>query len=240
VKATETTERTSSAPDTIVETERLIGATLIVGIAAAIVAFTVLSWLTREMLAGETAWFDELVRSAVNEAASARLTGVMRFASEFGGPSRLMIVGGAVLVVFLAKRWYRGAVLLAVAFLGAWLLDLLLKHSFERARPVPFFDQPLPSSYSFPSGHALFAFVFFGSFAALLMQRVRGVGWRMVILAAATSLVGLIGLSRIYLGVHYPSDVVAGYLVALVWIVVVAVGDRLASQGVFTPKRRRG
>ena len=229
MKPEPTTERTTDAPDSIVETERLIGATLVVGIVAAIVAFLLLSWLAREMLQGETARFDALVRGSVNAAASPRRTSIMRFASEFGGPTRLMILGSVVLAGFLLKRWYRGAILLAVTFGGAALLDFLLKQLFGRTRPAPFFDHPVPSSYSFPSGHALFAFVFFGTFAVLLAQRVRNPAARTAIVAAAAVCVLMIGISRIYLGVHYPSDVVAGYLIALVWIVVVAVGDRLAS-----------
>lgn len=236
MSAVETTERTADAPDTIVETERLIGATLIVGIVAAVVAFVMLSWLAHEMLKGETARFDQAVRSAVNGAATPWLTSVMRFASEFGGPTRLMVLGGVVLAGFLLKRWYRGAVLVGVTFGGAALLDFLLKQLFGRTRPAPFFDHPLPASYSFPSGHALFAFVFFGTFAVLLAQRVRSPAARTAIISVAAGLVLLIGISRIYLGVHYPSDVVAGYLIALVWIVVMAVGDRLASRGRF----RRG
>jgi undecaprenyl-diphosphatase len=233
MKPGETTERTGDAPDTIVETERLIGATLIVGIVAAVIAFALLSWLAREMLEGETARFDRLVRSAVNQRSSPGRTAVMRFASDFGGPTRLMLLGSVVLVGFLVKRWYRGAILLGVTFGGAALLDILLKQLFGRARPVPLFDLRLPSSYSFPSGHALFAFVFFGTFTVLLVQRTRRPALRAAIIGAAACLVLLIGISRIYLGVHYPSDVVAGYLIALVWIVVVAVGDRLASRGRF-------
>ena len=238
MKRTETTERTTDATDTMVETERLIGATLVIGIVAAIIAFVLLSWLAREMLEGETARFDALVRGSVNAAASPRRTTIMRFASEFGGPTRLMIVGGAVLAGFLLKRWHRGAILLAVTFGGAALLDFLLKQLFGRTRPAPFFDHPAPSSYSFPSGHALFAFVYFGTFAALLVQRVRSPLARTAIVAGATVCVLMIGISRIYLGVHYPSDVVAGYLIALVWIVVVAVGDRLASARWFSRPRR--
>jgi undecaprenyl-diphosphatase len=145
----------------------------------------------------------------------------------------------ALLAVFAYKRWFRGIVLLFVTLGGAGLLDLILKLSFRRERPNPLFDYPLPGSYSFPSGHALFSFVFFGSAAVLLAARVRSHAFRILVFVVAGGLIGLIGISRIYLNVHHPSDVAAGYLVALVWIVAVAFGDRLASRGVFRRKNWR-
>lgn len=231
------TEETGDPPAPVAETERLIGTLLVVGLIAALLAFAVLSWLAREMLAGETADFDAWLRSAVNGMATPGRTEAMRFASKFGGPTGLGVIGGVVLLGFLVKRWYRGAILLLVTLLGAGLLDTLLKLAFQRARPSPFFGQALPPSYSFPSGHALFGFVFFGTMAALLVMRVRSLPLRAAIWAVAAAAILMIGLSRIYLGVHYPSDVLAGYLTAIVWVVVVAAGDRLASRGAF--RRRR-
>ena len=227
------TERTTDQPDTVVETEQLIGATLIVGVISAVIALVLFNWLAREMLRGATADFDGLIRNTLNGLASDGLTRVMRYASRFGGPTWLSVAGVAVVLGFLVKRWYRGVVLVVVTFGGAWLLDVILKHTFERTRPEPFFGVPLPGSYSFPSGHALFAFVFFGTFAVLLVQRLKGHPVRILIWTVAGLLVALIGISRVHLGVHYPSDVIAGYLSALVWVVVVGVVDRMASHGVF-------
>ena len=223
------------APD-VVEAERLIGLTLALGIVAALLALAIVTWLAEEMLAGQTASFDRLVSSAVHSIATPALTDVMWFASRFGGPSRLIIIAVIIFGIFAYRKWFRGVVLLLVTLGGAGVLDTLLKLSFRRQRPNPLFDYPLPESYSFPSGHALFSFVFFGSAAVLLAHRVRGHALRILVFAVAAALIGLIGLSRIYLNVHHPSDVVAGYLVALVWVVAVAFGDRLASRGVF---RRR-
>ena len=117
---------------------------------------------------------------------------------------------------------------------GATLLNLLLKQTFARTRPDPFFDYPLPVSHSFPSGHAFFAASFFGGLAVLVSGRVRSSALRLAVWIVALSLVLLIGLSRVYLGVHYPSDVFAGYAAAVVWVAGVALGDRVVSH------RRRG
>lgn len=227
------TETTEDAPPNVVEAERLIGLTLAIGIVAALIALALVSWLAQEMLEGETAAFDRAVSSAVHSVATPAVTDIMWFASRFGGPSRLGVIAVILLAVFAYKKWFRGVVLLLVTLGGVGLLDMILKLLFQRQRPEPLHDYPLPESYSFPSGHALFAFVFFASAAVLLAHRVRSHTLRVLVFLVAAAMIGLIGVSRIYLNVHHPSDVAAGYLVALVWFVAVAFGDRLASRGVF-------
>ena len=102
----------------------------------------------------------------------------------------------------------------------------VLKLSFHRQRPQPFFDTHLPASYSFPSGHALLSFCLWGAGAALFTADQKKRWVRIAILTIAVVLVVAIGFSRIYLGVHYPSDVLAGYLGALVWILGVGIAYR--------------
>jgi Membrane-associated phospholipid phosphatase len=85
------------------------------------------------------------------------------------------------------------------------------------ARPEPFFGTA-PETYSFPSGHALFSACFYGALAWLLGAALRNFGARAAIWAMSLALIAAIGLSRLYLGVHYPTDVIAGYLVAVFWI----------------------
>jgi len=103
----------------------------------------------------------------------------------------------------------------------------VLKVSFARARPIPFFDTLLPDSYSFPSGHALYAACFYGVLAWLVAARIRDRSLKILIWVLAVMIALLIGLSRIYLGVHYPSDVIAGYAAAIVWVLTVIWADLL-------------
>src|ERR1700682_753225 len=112
----------------------------------------------------------------------------------------------------------RPAILLVVAAAGAVALDELLKLVFHRPRPEAYFGYPLPSSYSFPSGHAVSSCCFYGVLAAIVTARMRSRAAKSAVWTAAALMAALIGLSRIYLGVHYPSDVVAGYAVAVVWV----------------------
>ena len=111
----------------------------------------------------------------------------------------------------------RHAVWLMIAVGGSVILDVSLKLSFHRARPVPFVGA-VPQTYSFPSGHALSSFCFYGVLAGLLCARIQSRAIRIFVWTSSAALVLAIGLSRIYLGVHYPTDVIAGYIAAAAWV----------------------
>jgi undecaprenyl-diphosphatase len=215
---------------------RLIGLELAIGILLALGAGMFFGWLGDEVLEGETQALDDLLRGWVNRHASPALTELMRAASTWGAPRVLGVIGAVVAAAFLAHGWRRGALLVTVTLVGAALLDGGLKLLFGRERPAAFFDYPSPTSYSFPSGHALFATAFFGGVAVLLWARMRSTALRAVVWCAAVVLILLVGFSRIYLGVHYPTDVAGGFAAGTVWVGAVALGDRLASHW----KRRRG
>jgi undecaprenyl-diphosphatase len=121
--------------------------------------------------------------------------------------------------VFLIRKRERFWLLaLTVAVPGGMLLNVALKHAFQRARPV--FEEPLLSlgTYSFPSGHAAGSTVFYGILAAYLICNLRLWRWRLLIAMSSVVLVSLVALSRMYLGVHYLSDVVAGIVESIGWL----------------------
>jgi undecaprenyl-diphosphatase len=147
----------------------------------------------------------------------------MRFVTILG--SSLVVSIAATLgftALWVAGR-RRSALSLAIIVIGGYLLMWVLKVSFHRERPTPFFDTQLPASYSFPSGHALLSLCLCAATAALLSAGQPKRWIRILIWTVAALLVLAIGYSRIYLGVHYPSDVLAGYLAALVWVLGVAI-----------------
>lgn len=123
----------------------------------------------------------------------------------------------AATVLWLKNR-RSGSILLAVTTFGGVILMWALKLLFRRQRPEPFFGIVGPRNYSFPSGHALVAFCFYGALASIITIEQLGRRTRVVVWIAAAFMVLSIGVSRIYLGVHYPSDVAAGYLTAFVWM----------------------
>jgi undecaprenyl-diphosphatase len=198
----------------------LLGALMI-----AATALFIFGWLAEEMLEGETQQFDTFVRTAVHHLATPGLTRLMQVFSFLGSVAAVTAMCLVAVCVSLYFRHTQTAVMLAITMLGVAALDVVLKHAFHRPRPVAFFG-PTPSSYSFPSGHALGSLCFYGILAAILAGRARGWGAKFCVWMAAVLLVGMIGLSRIYLGVHYPSDVIAGYCAAVVWVGAVGFLDK--------------
>jgi len=227
-----------TAPETLPtaeEAQRLMSAALLIGLLAAAAALVLLTWLGREVMEGEALSLDVRARAMIHSVASPAATRVMLAASLFGGPSFLVPAGLLAALTFFIRGWRRGALLVVITLAGAGLLNWLLKLLFARVRPEAFFDYyPLPGSPSFPSGHSLFAASVFGGLAALLSPRLKNHAMKIAVWSAAVVLAGLVGLSRVYLGVHYPSDVLAGYSVGLIWVTSVAFGDRLARH----PRRR--
>jgi undecaprenyl-diphosphatase len=203
----------------------LIGVVLSMSLAITVLAIVLFSWIADEMSEGDTMLFDANVRSFVHSFSSPGLTKTM-FALSFMGAGGMIAVLVAAVILFMLKKWYRGLGWLALTMLGASVLSVALKYGFHRARPVPFFG-PLPHSFSFPSGHALFSFCFYGVMAGLINARVRSHWLRIVVWCLAGLMAAGIGLSRIYLGVHYPSDVVAGYLAGTIWVSTMITVDRV-------------
>jgi len=206
--------------------EKAAGSAISISLVAAMLALLLFAWLAEEVLESETLRFDNFVRGVVHSWAHPGLTRLMQIMSWIGS---INFLGGFVILcvaLLLYVRWRRAALLVLIAVAGAIPLDTILKATFHRTRPAPFFGTPLPASYSFPSGHALFSVCVFGVLAAVTTTRVRQRWLRAVLWGIAAALVVLIGLSRIYLGVHYPSDVIAGYLAAAIWVSTIAVVDR--------------
>ena len=146
---------------------------LLLGLAAAIGALIFFSWLTDEVLEGDSGHFDEVTRAAVHQLASPLMTAIMRFLS-FVGSTIVLAIGTTIVVIWFATRkWGREAKLFAATMIGAALLNITLKLTFKRARPTPFFDLTPPETYSFPSGHSLASACFFGALAAILTARIK-------------------------------------------------------------------
>lgn len=195
-----------------------ISLSLLVGLAAAIATLVFLGWLTDQVFEGDMRNFDDTTRAAVHRLASPPLTAVMRGLSFIGSTLFLGLATAAVIVWFALRKWGREAKLFAATMVGASLLNITLKLAFKRERPIPFFDLTAPETYSYPSGHSLASCCFFAGLAAILSGRLKRKRVRSIIWFVATTMFLLIGLSRIYLGVHYTTDVIAGFTAALIWI----------------------
>jgi undecaprenyl-diphosphatase len=161
------------------------------------------------------------------------LTAAMRVVSWFHGIAAI----GAMSLLFaayLAWRRHRDWLLvLVLAVPPGMLLNSLLKLAFERARPH--FDQPLVvlATYSFPSGHVAGTTLFYGVFGSYLVARARTRAARIAIAAAVALVIALVAASRMVLGAHWFSDVVAGFLEAVAWLALCITGV-----GVHVARRR--
>ncbi len=197
---------------------------LIAGFLGATSALVFFAWLTRWVLARQSVRFDEAVRNAVHSVASPPLTEAMRWITNLGSPTVLVTVGILVAWRLLSIGRRRAAILFVIACLGADALSETLKLLFHRQRPESFFDYAEPSTYSFPSGHSVMSACFYGVIAAIFTVRMESRAKRIACWTAAALLALVIGLSRIYLGVHYPTDVLAGYTAAVIWVGAVRIG----------------
>jgi undecaprenyl-diphosphatase len=140
--------------------------------------------------------------------------------TALGSGAVLVLVILAVSGFLILRGQYHGLALLLAASIGGSLLTTSLKGVFERPRPE-FAAHLLENlSYSFPSGHSLMAAVVYLAIGALLARMVRPRGHKIYILMVAMALSGLVGVSRVYLGVHYPTDVAAGWTIGLAWAVL--------------------
>lgn len=203
----------------------IVGSILLLGLAIAAGALFFFAWLANEVLEGDTETFDRVVRDFAQKFAGETITALMNFVTIFGSTLFLSIIFLFIVIIFIRQKWIRAAALLTTTMAGAIILNFVLKTSFARTRPLPFFETPLPDSYSFPSGHALFAACFYGALAWLFAARTTNRALQTGTCSAALLLIFLIGLSRIYLGVHYPSDVIAGFAAAVVWVSTVILAD---------------
>ena len=199
---------------------------LFLGLLAAAAALLFFAWLAEEILKGGTRRFDDAIRLLLHQHASPALTAAMRAASFIGSPAFLIPLGILVVALYLRQGRPVTARLFVITVIGGEVLDQVLKLAFHRTRPAAFFGLPEPLGYSFPSGHALAACAFYGVLAAFAAARTEKRTLRWIYQIAAAMVIATIGVSRIYLGVHYPSDVLGGYAAALVWVFTVASARR--------------
>ncbi len=163
--------------------------------------------------------FDEAVFSFATQHTSEHTTRFMKFISFFASVEYLLIVPPLVVLIFSffkTLRWY-GLKVLVISFSSS-MLNQALKRYFERPRPaIAMLHQ---SGLSFPSGHAMIGGAFYGLLIYIVWRTVGNKIWRAFIVLFLTVLILLIGYSRIYLKVHYATDVLAGYAMGLLWLII--------------------
>jgi undecaprenyl-diphosphatase len=202
-----------------------LGVFLLIGfgtLMGAILAFAGLAALMEE---GVTQHVDDAVLLWLNAHASPGLTEIALEITSLGSSAVVWLTVLIASAFLWAARHHYSVLMLWVAMVGGTVINLTLKGLFGRPRPHLFaWRTQLVGHSSFPSGHALTSVVLYATLAYLLARMGGTRALRRLTLAAALLLILLIGLSRLYLGVHYPSDVLAGFLVGLAWSTFCALG----------------
>lgn len=202
-----------------------VGTFLLLSMAVVVAGVAGFAALARAVMQGETAAVDRAILLWLNEQASPRLDDFALNVTALGSG---LVVG---MVVALASAYMWGsrhrwsAVLLWVALTGSWVLSSILKALFNRPRPDLFpWRTPHAFQASFPSGHSITAMVGYATLAYLVARLLPQRGLRWLTVGAGATIVALVGWSRMYLGVHWPSDVLAGFATGLAWAAFCGLG----------------
>lgn len=206
----------------------VLGAYLSVGLGVALLGVWAFATLAASVMRGATLRFDDAVLLWMNAHASRTLTTAALEVTALGSTTVVWLVVLMASAFLWTSRHRYSVLLLWVAVMGGGALNLVLKDAFQRPRPALFeWRTSYAGHSSFPSGHAMTAMVLYWTLAYLIARLEAGTLLRRTTWAVAAVVVLLVGLSRVYLGVHYPSDVLAGFVIGFAWAMFCAAGIEL-------------
>ena len=218
-----------------------VGLLLTVALGLALAGAWMFAKIARAVALGETQRLDDRILLWLNSHSTPFIDNVALQVTAVGNGLTVVVIGLIACAFLWAIRERVGVLLLVIAVAGGDMFNRLLKEVFGRPRPELFVLETLyarPVSASFPSGHATASMVLYLVLAYLLV-RLGGKGvFRWIVIAVSGVLIVLIGVSRMYLGVHYPSDVLAGYVFGFVWAAFCAFGIE-AVRGLRRGRRKR-
>jgi undecaprenyl-diphosphatase len=162
--------------------------------------------------------FDEAIIHAIQSRENDTLTAAAKLFTKIGSTSVVIpVILITAVILFVVLKHRKELVLLIGGMLGQKLLNDLLKGVYQRARP-DIHRIVEETGYSYPSGHSMASFTFYSLLAYLLWRHLPSRGWRAALIVFSVFMILGIGLSRVYLGVHYPSDILGGYWVSGCWV----------------------
>lgn len=212
----------------------------LLGLVLCVWAFAIMADL---VAAGRTQSFDERLLLALRVPGQpseprgpAWLPGAVRDLTALGSAPVLLLGLVAVAGALAARRQWHALALLVAASASGLLVNEALKHLFARPRPAVELHLTDVRSLSFPSGHAMLSAIIYLTLATVLARLVRSERLKLYFVGLAFLLSFVVGATRVYLGVHYPSDVMAGWTAGLAWALVCWIAvSRLQSRGLVEP-----
>lgn len=207
------------------QTHILLFSEIIVGAFLSIFSFLLFTKIARNVLNNEYFNFDMAVSKVIYGLRAPISTQIMEIISFLG--QDVVLIPFSTLVFFLVRKKHKHeSNLFFMAIVIGFLINFTIKLFIARPRPSlsPLF---IEAFYSFPSGHAMNSVIVYGIFAFFIFRFTRNKRLSIIIASACALLVTSIGISRIYLGVHYPTDVFAGFIGGLWWIVTVLVAEKI-------------
>lgn len=210
---------------------------LLIAVAAMVIGLWVFVETVDEVTEGETDHVDRAIVQWVADLPSQKwIDEAMRDFTAFGGSVVLTLVTGAAALYLLIRRKTHAAIAMLVAIVGGLVLSLSLKGFFQRDRPdiIPHGSHTITSS--FPSGHAMLSAVVWLTLATMLARLEKSQWLKAYFICLGLFISFLTGISRVWLGVHWPTDVLAGWSAGLVWATVCWFGTRfLQRRGTVEP-----
>jgi membrane-associated phospholipid phosphatase len=199
---------------------------LALALSGVLALFALFAILAEQVVLDGRNWLDRTISMELRQFATSDRTEAVRAVTELGSSWFAAIVCGGILLWLVWQRRFNTAVAIGGIFFVAKLLETGLKLTFERARPsvVPHLQDA--GGYSFPSGHTMTAVITYGLLAAVLVSQLGGRA-RYVPPVIAAIIILAVGFSRVYLGVHYLTDVLAGTLVAGACLILAIVALHL-------------
>ena len=176
----------------------------------------IVAQISDEVIDREAFAFDRTILLWIHSFTNPVLDRVMYFFTRLNDPDTASLLAITVITIFLIKRFYSEARIFAIACFGGVILSYGLKSFFGKIRPNLWESAVVDNSFSYPSGHALGSTILYGFIAYILATRYHQ--FARFIYSAAVLLIGTIGLSRLYFGVHWPTDIIGGYGIGFLWL----------------------
>lgn len=171
----------------------------------------------------ETLAFDQVVLKKFQGIRASELTQSMTDLTALGSVSVITLLTCVIVIFLVVHRDWNGLLYILIVISGSATIPVFLKNYFNRVRPDVLEHLAVVKSPSFPSGHSFGATVAYFSLAFLLSREIKEIKLEILYYALATMVVALVGTSRMYLGVHYPTDIAGGICVGMMWFSIVSI-----------------